>query len=639
MLSSFPQRPPADGTNSAPQWSRLPDDALLIFLSYYAQSAAHQRFFTRAEFAIRHAQRHRNYNGIVPLPRFIAVAFAVLSVIPALTAAPDIFPLKDIRPGQTGMGRTVFSGTKVEDFQVEILGVLENMGPKQNVILARLKGGPLAETGVLQGMSGSPVYIDGRLVGAVAMGFSGAKEAIAGIRPIEEMLGVDPGQKPEGRPATVAALERRAKADIGGAKLEDLATPLAFSGFSPATLERFAPQLKALGMNPLQGVSGGGNPNDALGDPSKLEPGSMISVQLLSGDLSVSADGTITAIDGDKIYAFGHRFLATGSTDFPFARAEVLALLPNVTSSFKISQAKEWMGTITQDRSVAVAGFTRRRAQMAPLEIKIGNITYHMRVIDDRVMTPLITQMALSSALDATQLSVGPATFTIRGKIDFMGGESVKLDNVYTGDVSVAALASLGAASPISYALGSGFDQLKVKDLSFEIIPVEQRNQLQIADVIAPRNARPGDDVELSVILSGEGGAEQIRRVKYHIPVGLTAGTLNFSVADSTSTNLLEYSGTISTPARTPDQVLTLLNGLRSNTQAYLRVWRAGNSYTVEGRDLPDPPASAALILTHSQPTGTVFSARGAKMDEIPVPGVPGAVVTGSKTVQIEVRD
>ena len=265
-------------------------------------------------------------------------------------APPVIFPLKDVRAGQRGVGRTVFSGTRVEQFDVEILGVLENIGPKQSIILARLSGGPLALTGVMQGMSGSPVYIDGKLLGAVAMGFPGAKEAITCIRPIEEMLRVEP--------VTQRAAIPRMKADVSGARLEDLSTPLAFSGFSATALERFTPQLRDLGMDPRQGVGSGGRIPDALGDPARLEAGSMISVQLLTGDMSVSADGTVTAIDGNKIYAFGHRFLSSGTTEFPFARAEVLALLPNVSSSFKISRAVEWMGTVTEDRNAAIAGVT-----------------------------------------------------------------------------------------------------------------------------------------------------------------------------------------------------------------------------------------------------------------------------------------
>src|SRR5579871_6072265 len=244
----------------------------------------------------------------------------------SLQAAPAIFPLKDVRAGQRGIGRTVFAGTRVEDFQVEILGVLENIGPLESIILARLTGGPLDKTGVMQGMSGSPVYIDGRLVGAVALSFPLSKDAIAGIRPIEDMLRVAPDAAPS---RNLAAVKPPQQFAAGGAidrdaRLEEIATPVSFSGFTAATLDHFSSQLKQLGMDPRQGVSGGGRPADRLGNPNLLEPGSMISVQLLSGDMSVGADGTVTYIDGNRLYAFGHRFLDGGTSNLPFARAEVL---------------------------------------------------------------------------------------------------------------------------------------------------------------------------------------------------------------------------------------------------------------------------------------------------------------------------
>ncbi|HLH43831.1 MAG TPA: SpoIVB peptidase S55 domain-containing protein [Bryobacteraceae bacterium] len=563
----------------------------------------------------------------------IRLLAAGVIVVATVAAAPAIFPLKDVRPGQRGVGKTVFSGAKVEEFQVEVLGVLENIGPRQSIILARLSGGPLADTGVMQGMSGSPVYIGGKLAGAVALGFPQAKEPIAGIRPIEEMLRV----APDVSSPPPAALARR-KYLSGDLRLEEIATPVSFSGFTAAALEQFAPRLRELGLDPRQGVSGGGNPPDVLGDPSKLEPGSMISVQLLSGDMSVSADGSVTAIDGNRVYAFGHRFLASGSTDFPFARAEVLALLPNLASSFKISQAKEWMGTITEDRDTAIAGLTGRRAATSPMEIRVGPRVYRMKVIQDRVMTPLVAQMAVFSAIDATERSVGAATYSVRGRAQFDGG-SLKLDNVYSGDVNVAALASAGVATPLSYVLGSGFDVLRLKDLTLEVAPLATRNQMQIADLAAPRSARPGDDVPLSVVLTGDNGVEIVKKSHYRIPVGAPAGPLYVTASDAAAANLAELQAALGSPARSPGQVLQLANGLRSNTNAYLRLWRVDADFTADGRDLPGLPASLAIVFGRAQAASSGSTlARGAKVAEIAIPAGDN-VVTGSKTIQIEVKE
>jgi SpoIVB peptidase S55 len=574
-------------------------------------------------------------------PLRVILPLLAVSALSSIQAAPPIFPLKDVRAGQHGIGRTVFAGSRVEEFEVEILGVLENLGPRESIILARLKGGPLENTGVMQGMSGSPVYIDGKLLGAVALSFPLSKEAIAGIRPIEDMLRVDPRAEP--RPvlnvASASPPPRRRPFVAGETRLEEIATPVSFSGFTGATLEHFAPQLRELGWDPRQGISGGGAPSDRLGDPRQIEPGSMISVQLLSGDMSVGADGTITAIDGDRVYAFGHRFLAEGPTDLPFARAEVLALLPNLSSSFKISTAREWMGAITADRDTAISGVTGKQAKLIPVEIHVGQNTYRMRMIQDRVMTPLLAQMAVFSAIDATERSLGSQTFSVRGHLDFAAGP-VRVDDVYSGEVAVAAIASAGVSVPLAYAFQSGFDAMKLQNISLDIGVVEKRGQQQIADLIAPLTVHPGDEVELTVVLAGDSGAETSQRVRYRVPVGAPAGPLSFTVSDATSTNLLEFQSMAGTPQRSPQQVLNMLTGFRSNTKAYLRVWRSEPSFTVEGRDLPAPPPSLAMILSRvQQGSGNLLTPRGATLAEIEVPAGAGVVVTGSKTAQVEVKE
>src|SRR4051795_10527585 len=240
---------------------------------------------------------------IKSVPRLLAPAvLALTAALAAQTApSPTLFPLKDIRPGMRGVGRTVFTGNRVDEFQVEILGVLENFGPKESLILARLSGGPLEHTGVMQRMSGSPVYIDGRLAGAVAMAFPFSKDPIAGIRPIEEMIratnvSASAPTKPN-RPLVALAdrdltgpLPRPDPVRPGDARMIDIATPLSFGGFSRATLDAFAPQLRPLGLEPRQSVTAGAKIEPGMGNPADLHPGSMITVQLVAGDFSVAAD-------------------------------------------------------------------------------------------------------------------------------------------------------------------------------------------------------------------------------------------------------------------------------------------------------------------------------------------------------------
>ncbi len=548
-----------------------------------------------------------------------------------------IYPLREVRAGQHGIGKTVFQGSKIEEFQVEILGVLQNVGPHQSVILARLSGGPLAQTGVMQGMSGSPVYIDGRLVGAVALAFNFSKEPIAGIRPIEEMLAVGNSGRP-------AAPKVASNADSFASKLINIATPVSFSGFTAGTLDQFAPQLKKLGLEPRQGVSSGGKLSSKLGAPASLRPGDMIAVELLSGDLSIGAEGTVTAVDGKAIYAFGHQFMSVGNTELPFARAEVLTLLPNLSSSFKISSPLEWMGSITDDRSTSIYGELGRKANTIPLEITVKDgrrapSSYHMQMIQDRALSPYIVQTAVYSAMDATERTLGLASYSLRGGVEFVQGvPPLKLDNTYAGDFNVPLQASTGVASPLASILGAGFDALKIKSITLEIEASEHKRVLQVDQVTAsPKQVHPGDSVELSVTFTGENGLETQKSVHYRVPVGAPAGTLSFTVSDGSMTNALDQQMLPAVP-KSPTQLVSFLNNLHPNTNAYVRVWRSDPAFEVQGQDLPDPPPSVGLILAKAQAAQGVWLPRGSKVGELQIE-TGDVVVTGSKTAQVEVKE
>src|SRR5882762_95539 len=555
-----------------------------------------------------------------------------------------IFPLREIHAGLHGIGKTVFSGSKIEEFQVEILGVLENVGPKQSVILARLSGGPLEKTGVMQGMSGSPVYINGRLVGAVALAFNFAKEPIAGIRPIEEMLAIN------GQPAGAVQVARKdvplaAGSESQSNRLIEIATPISFNGFTSATLEHFAPELKKLGLDPRQGVSSGGRLPSKMGNPALLHAGDMIAVELLSGDLTMGAEGTVTHVDGSHVYAFVHRFLSVGNTELPFARAEVLTLLPNLSASFKISSPTQWMGTITQDRSTSIYGELGRKADTVPLSIgmKDGHrapLSYHMQMVNDRALSPFIVQMAIYSSIDATERTLGLASYSLHGLVEFQNGiPPLRLDNTYAGDFNVPLQVSSGVASPLAYLLGGGFDALKIKNISVEIEASERKRLLQIDQITASRKeVHPGDAIDLTVSFSGENGVELQKSVRYTVPIGAPAGTLNFTVADGSYSNTLDYQQLAAATPKSPTQAISFLNSLRPNTNAYVRVWRTDPAFLVQGEDLPDPPPSLGLILAKAQVAQGTWFARGSKIDELWI-ATGDVVVTGSKTVPVEVKE
>jgi hypothetical protein len=593
------------------------------------------------------------------------VVLAALALAATLSAQTALFPLRDLKPGMRGTGRTVFNGNNVEDFNVEILGVLDNIGPKESLILARLSGGPLEHTGVMQGMSGSPVYIDGKLIGAVAMAFPFAKDPIAGIRPIEAMLRTSTAATPPPSlpslipaiPAARAALalnERdltrripRPEPVLGAeARMIDIATPLSFGGFSRATLDAFAPQLRSLGLEPRQGVTSGGKLEPVMGNPADLKPGSMISVQLMAGDLSVGADGTVTHIDGNRVYAFGHRFLDIGSTALPFARAEVLTLLANTNTSFKISSAKEWMGTIFQDRNTAVAGELGKRPPMVPVSLTLARAgktveNYQMQMVNDTLLSPLLLQMAVFSAIDATERTIGASSIRVTGQVEFQNASApLRINNMFAADNGSPMLASLSAAVPVAFVMQGGFDSLQLKKVSLNLEAFDQKKQLTIDGITASRHdVRAGERIDLNVSLTGDNGAETVRHVEYQVPIGAEPGLLYFTVADAGTANIADFRQVLTATARTPGQLVSTVNNLHPNTKAYIRVWRSDPAFQLEGADLPDPPASVSLILTGSQASSAgITQTRNSKIAEMEI-DLGDMAVTGSKTVQVEIKE
>jgi hypothetical protein len=593
--------------------------------------------------------------------KLLAVSAPVVATAAILSAAQDFFPLKDVRPGLRGIGRTVFEGNRIEEFQVEILGVIENVGPKQAIILAKLNGGPLEQTGVLQGMSGSPVYIGGKLVGAIALGFPFSKQPIAGIQPIQQMIAdadfsrhtadtleVSHNAASWGKPLSIPNASRF---DLPIGNLTEILTPVALSGFTPGTLQAFSSEFRKLGLQPQQGVSAGSPKSQEYS--GTVVPGSMISVELVAGDLSISADGTVTYVDGKRVYAFGHRFLEGGSTELPFARADVVALLPALNTSFKISTAKQWVGTIMSDRNTSIAGEMGREAHMLPVTISVRSRSmethdYHMQVVNDRLLTPFLIQTAIFSAIDATERTLGAGTLRLHGTVQFEGDvPSLLIRDIFVSDSGLAQQVSANAVVSLAFTLSAGFTNLRIKNISFDLEPVETKRQLQISQVwISRSEVRPGDSVQVTALLSAEDGREFTRAVTYHIPIGAPLGQLNLTVSDANGLNFPDFAGMSPSCLQTPQRLITVLNRFRSSDAAYVRIWRQEPSFSVAGPlaggDLTDPPPSVMLILTNPSTSlsgsSLIAATRGSDIAEFSLP-VNGYVISGTKTVQVEVKE
>jgi len=606
---------------------------------------------------------------------------AAFRVVPLLLSicfadAQEFFPLKDVHAGLHGIGRTVFQGNRVEEFQVEILGVLKNLGPKQTIVIARLSGGPLAQTGVLQGMSGSPVYIDGKLLGAIALGFAFSKEPIAGIQPIEAMLANATFTAPTASPGPLASLFNvsppgHSPAAVSGqsrklttsptvtspfGNLSDIPIPLALSGFTSNTLNAFSSNMRNLGFQPQEGVAVAAQSSRTASGAAQtktLVPGAMISVGLVTGDMSMTADGTVTYVNGNRIYAFGHRFLDAGSIEFPFAHSEVIASIPTLNSSFKLSAPGEWAGTIVSDRATAVAGEIGRPSHTIPLSIAVHSATtgdhdYRLQVVNDRLLTPLLTQAALFSTIDSTEKSIGAATLRLQGRAEFDGNlPPLIIQDMFVSDSALAQQVSADAVAALSFVLGGGFNGLHLKSMSFTVDQVDSKRQLRLAQAWASaHDVHPGDSVQISTLLQGENGVEVTRSATYHVPIGAPTGSLNFTISDAATLNFPDFASLSQSALQNPRRLIEAIGSYRKSDALYVRVWRQEPAFNVRGplpgAELTDPPPSVMLVLADpsasSWGTATSTLTRGSQVEQLVVP-TSGYVVTGAKTIQIEVKD
>jgi len=366
----------------------------------------------------------------------------------------------------------------------------------------------------------------------------------------------------------------------------------------------------------------------------------------MAGDYSVGADGTVTYIDGNRVYAFGHRFLDIGATSMPFARAEVITLLPSVNTSFKLSAAKEWMGSISSDNNTAVAGELGKSAAMVPISLAVSHggthvQSYNMRIVNDALLSPLLLQMAVYSVIDETERTVGASSIRVSGEVEFQNAPGpMVLNNMFAADNGSAMQASLSTAIPLAYVLQSSFNSLQLKRVALNVEAFDQKKQWNIDTVsVSKREAKPGDRLRLSVLLTGENGSETVRHFDYQIPIGAEPGTLFFTVADANTTNISDFRQVLTATPHNPGQLITMVNNLHPNSKAYVRIWRADPAFQIDAADVPDPPASVAMVLTASQTSHSgITQTRNAKVGEMELDG-GDMVISGVKTVQVEIKE
>jgi hypothetical protein len=579
-------------------------------------------------------------------------------------------PLTEVREGMRGTARTVFRGSEPEEFKVEILGVVPGgIGPRQDMIVGRISGGNADRTAVFAGMSGSPVYVNGKLVGAISYSFPFSKEAICGITPIEQMIDIFEQKQPvrnlarEPRAVSFAELAStgwlpafpKANASTGvlsgvsmnsplmavaGQTFQRIATPVTFTGFSQETLNFFAPQLMQAGLLPVSAVGGSAAISPMkTADASTLVGGDSVSMQLTRGDYSLAAAGTVTHRDGNKIYAFGHPFLGLGSSDLPMSESHVVTVIPNINNSFKLAVPDAMVGSMTQDRATGVFGTLGQAPAMIPVRLNIntsrgGTETLNFEVARDEFLTPLLLNIAIYNAITAQERGLGDTTVSVKSDIKIKGQDAVHIERRFAG-AQASQMAAGSVVAPASVLLRSRFDDLQITGINVEI-GSEDESKTAVLDRLSIDRAkvRAGETVEVQAFARTNGGKVYIQRISINIPEETPAGVFTIAVGDGGQ--IQRDSAIQQFVPRNLGELISTINKLKSNDRLYAQISRLSTGAVIGASELPNLPPSVLATINNDRIVGGVKPVVSTVVYETTLP--PSEfIITGQQSLSIEV--
>ncbi len=577
---------------------------------------------------------------------------------------PPIIPVSQIHAGMHGVAYTVFQGVKPESMEVEVLGVLHNVnGPKGDVILVRLHGEKVEYTGVVAGMSGSPVYIDGKLAGALAFRIGEfSKEPIAGVTPIADMLEINaldrsPAEesaavKPTvntvagktGTPGGIYPLPGLAQDSTGNGfanYLKPIETPLVFNGFSEEAIQLFAGQLGSAGIVPVMGA--GSVSNDK--QPEPVEAGSAISAILVRGDMDIEATCTVTYVDPQRLLACGHPLLQFGSVDLPMNKAEVLATLPSPLNAFKIVNTTEPVGTFVQDRHTGIMGVFNRQPEMIPVTLSIHSSTgvkqFHYEVLNNPKLTPVALMVTVFNALHGVNEFGEEITYRLTGSIGVKGFPDVTMRNMFAPAENAQPAAMQAAIS-----LGERFESIYDNPysaaavagvrLDFDLVRERRWARLESART-SVTEARPGEEIMLETVLAPYRGERIVQQIPVKIPTSGSKGTLRILVSDGET---LDHIGR-SNPAfgRKLDlaSTISLLNKEHSNNRVYVSLLEADPEARVADKVMPTLPISIMNVMDGMRGNQEMIVSGESNVDETATAPLD-YVVSGAQLLTVTVK-
>lgn len=591
---------------------------------------------------------------------FSIFSIFILSGRGFLSAAEDIMSIEEIKPGMKGYGKTVFTGDRIEMFDVKVLGILKNWSAKSHLILIEMSGGPLEKSGIISGMSGSPVYIDNRLIGAVAYGWTFAKDAIAGVTPIHEMkstllnmpmqendLSLIPldwnlpsSSNDSGTTASQATSfiqQEGMGLDSNDIKLIPILSPLVISGIDSGVLQGMRGFFSAFGMYPVQGGSFVHPTNAPVAE--NLVAGSSVAAVLIKGDFNAAVVGTVTYTEGNDVLAFGHPFLQTGNTDFPMASAYVYAILTSQSNSVKMASPHKIVGRINQDRRPGVAGTLGESSRMIPCRIEVDGSQkqrYDFEVANNALLTPNLVLMAAQSAVLSTEKKLGEKSVKIRLSAELCGHENpVVVENVfYELDQSWFPLNHI--IQPFAMIMNNQFQKINVNriDLKIKILNTRQTAYIE-AIKVDKKQVKPGDMLRVDVRLKPFAGESFCQTVTMQIPEDVLPGTvLNVTACDATYGQALNMGRSAGKYLPTNfKQLLYYIENMERNNNLMVRILLPKKGLTYKGEGFPSLPSSVHSIMSFSNQSGV-----GPLFDEV-ISRVPTMyVLSGNQSIPVSVE-
>ncbi len=583
---------------------------------------------------------------------FILISFCLHS--------SEIMKLAAVRPGMEGIGRTVFKGTKVETFSFKVLGFIEKFAAGKDLIIVEIDSPVLNNGGILQGMSGSPLYIDGKIIGAVAYGFSFSKKPIAGVTPIEDIIATSE----YGGGAGKVVLPGNLKFDFDKKNLETISSRLKssvmkMSSFSPAE-----------GINPikLMGTAKGmGNVAMSMMEPlftpvqklnvSKLtqknrlnkrpkgnffslKPADAVSISLIKGDFEYAASGTVSYVDGKKVYAFGHPFYNLGSVSFPMHRAEVISVVPSYQSGFKLTASGEMIGTMVQDRFSAIHGVLGKTPYMIPVKIflKDRNKKYNLELVNHKILTPYLTAVSMANIFSSEYFQIGESTLKVKGKIFIEGEKNIIIDDIYSGPASVAEFSNLLVA--INYFILNNRERVvKIQKVDLQVEVMEKGQHLDLENVILNRNSyRAGEIINVKMDFRSHLGKTASQTIGVKAPNLKNGSVFYVMVADKAETAAFDSKNVRS--SYFPRKLSTLIRGInniRKNSRLYVKIISPAKGLFIKGHEyanIPDSMNNMFLFNSSSaDKTSIRYSTHAEYQLEVP------AVVKGRKLFKLVIKE